>query len=870
MEGLMSLQAASYSDLGGFNACSKNNGGCSHLCLMTPLGKKCACQSGYVLQEDQQCVKSEANLLFISGGDINRVLSMKPSNDIAILMAAEVEATAMAYDDEFIYWTSIEEKLISRAPLKSTISDTNRDILIEFGLESPNGIAVDRNAKNIYWTDSALQRIEVARSNGQHRKVLIWDGLDEPMEIVLDTQKSTMYWSSFGSKPKIESARLDGSHRKELVSSIGRSVGLTIDSMSGRLYWTDIDDNSISYTSIDVQGYVNKVVKTSQGLYGLAVFKDHIYWANWNKGTIERANKEDGHGREDVVVNVGQVTHLLTHRDVDADDNAIEAANACAYENGGCNQLCLYDGSKRKCECSSQFEMKNGVCQAHSNFIIFGQRNKFSRLILNDNPTSIPDMMLPILGARDIRSLSYDSTKKQIFWIDYGSKNRKHHHGSSINWAYDNGTMVEKTKWLPSNNDQHPEDDDAHNRFMPHEIEIDSFNNLLFYSDEKTNVITIVPLPKDPNDEFEDIKSLGQLLSNSEDEPRAFSLHPLKAMIFWVNKGTKQIERSSYDGSRRKAVIAKDLNTPIDIHVDAIDNLLFWADVGINYTQVRIERSNLDGSNRTLLVMEKIHAPLVLLTVLDDFVYWAERSTNSIYRINKMTGLNKSIIKSNAHHLSSLISVPSIRYPKNPCLENTDKKCSHMCLPNLYKNEPECTCPHGENLILMTDGETCGPPPTCNTKDEFKCKTSGKCITKNWRCDGNKDCDDFSDEIGCPDCGNNPSLFRCSKNDQCINATSVCDKVAHCQDNSDEVKCCQKDEYFCAADLKCIDREKVCDKINDCSDGTDEWVVECRPDQEPLKDGNDSINGVNIAIIVVGVIVLILLVVFIVFIFYKR
>lgn len=32
---------------------------------------------------------------------------------------------------------------------------------------------------------------------------------------------------------------------------------------------------------------------------------------------------------------------------------------------------------------------------------------------------------------------------------------------------------------------------------------------------------------------------------------------------------------------------------------------------------------------------------------------------------------------------------------------------------------------------------------------EFKCKTTGKCINIAWKCDGDKDCRDGSDEEDC-------------------------------------------------------------------------------------------------------------------------
>ena len=50
----------------------------------------------------------------------------------------------------------------------------------------PDGIAVDWVARNLYWTDTGTDRIEVSRLNGTSRRVLISDGLHEPRAIVLD------------------------------------------------------------------------------------------------------------------------------------------------------------------------------------------------------------------------------------------------------------------------------------------------------------------------------------------------------------------------------------------------------------------------------------------------------------------------------------------------------------------------------------------------------------------------------------------------------------------------------------------------------------------------------------------------------------
>jgi low density lipoprotein receptor-related protein 5/6 len=59
-------------------------------------------------------------------------------------------------------------------------------MVINTDIDRPDGVAVDWIARNIYWTDTGPDRIEVARLNGSSRRVLISDDLVEPRAIVVD------------------------------------------------------------------------------------------------------------------------------------------------------------------------------------------------------------------------------------------------------------------------------------------------------------------------------------------------------------------------------------------------------------------------------------------------------------------------------------------------------------------------------------------------------------------------------------------------------------------------------------------------------------------------------------------------------------
>lgn len=63
--------------------------------------------------------------------------------------------------------------------------------VVRFGLDFPEGMAVDWVAHNLYWADIGTKRIEMSRMDGSSRRVLLWKDIN-PRSIALDPPRGSV------------------------------------------------------------------------------------------------------------------------------------------------------------------------------------------------------------------------------------------------------------------------------------------------------------------------------------------------------------------------------------------------------------------------------------------------------------------------------------------------------------------------------------------------------------------------------------------------------------------------------------------------------------------------------------------------------
>ncbi|XP_078415556.1 very low-density lipoprotein receptor-like [Cetorhinus maximus] len=389
----------------GLNECLVNNGGCSHICRDLLIGYECDCPDGFELIDERTCddvdecqspgicsqicinlkgsykcecyegyhmdpanrvckaIGKEPYLIFTNRHDIRKMGLHHHDYTQVVVQLRNAVALDADIAEQRIFWADLGHHAIFSMSVNRYNGTAGQSVLAK-DLSIPVGIAVDWIYKHIYWADQGTKTISVATLDGSRRTILFDTNLTEPTSVAVDPLSGFIYWSDWGEPAKIEKAGMNGVDRQILVNKdIQWPNGIALDLVKRSLYWVDAKLHTLS--SIGLNGQDQRIVLLSQDFLsrpcGIAVFEDHVFWADEETEAIYGANKFTGTDLEMLISNLQEAHDLLVYHEL----IQLPGTNWCS-EGGSCEYMCLPApqkdtfSPKYTCVCPSGMKLEHG------------------------------------------------------------------------------------------------------------------------------------------------------------------------------------------------------------------------------------------------------------------------------------------------------------------------------------------------------------------------------------------------------------------------------------------------------------------------------------------------------------------------------
>jgi N-acetylneuraminic acid mutarotase len=185
-----------------------------------------------------------------------------------------------------LYWGSFAPPNLGRGLLGGTGSI----LLATPEVASPLGVDVDPAGGRLYWVEYFGNRLRRANLDGTGAVDLV-TGLGSPHDLELDLPGGKVYWSERGTG-LVRRANLDGSGVETVVSA-ATPFNLALDRVAGEIYFTNPGAGKIQRVATNGSGLVDVLTDLPQ-VIGLAVdtIAGRIYWSEYRDltGVLKCAN----------------------------------------------------------------------------------------------------------------------------------------------------------------------------------------------------------------------------------------------------------------------------------------------------------------------------------------------------------------------------------------------------------------------------------------------------------------------------------------------------------------------------------------------------------------------------------------------------
>lgn len=617
--------------------------------------------------------------------------------------------------------------------------------------------------------------------DGSYRYVVV-SNAGSPRAIAVDPQRGLLFYSS---DSKIIRMGLDGSQLFIAVNQTAVVSSLTLDVDDYVIYWSERTTDTIMRADYDGTNKRAVFIKHNSNPTGLELVNNWLYWSESNAGNFlikmaPKNNPDEATILKEENVSIKDIKFFSVKKQT-------TGGNACGAYNGGCKELCLFNGTSPVCACSHGKVAADGkTCEDYDTFLIYSKVNAIESIHLLDH-TNMNGPIARIQNNSVLKNtiaLSYDYATSKIFYSDI--------HFGTINSVFFNGT--------------------GHTPIVTNQVTVegltfDPVSHTLFWTsnnDASIRTIDTSLLTQDATNNTGLVKQIVNL--KAHDKLRGIAVESCLAMVYWTNWNAlaPSIQRAYITGYGLESIISTEIRMPNAITLDTVTHKLYWADARLD----KIEKADYDGTNRVVLAHSTPKHPFAM-AIHGDNLYWTDWILHAVISCNKYSGADVKLLRKDITRPMGIVAVQDLAHDctANPCLV-LNGGCEDVCLID-NNGKISCQCTQG---VLADDGRRCRTKTFYNCENgQFRCSNGG-CIPFDLTCDTVTHCADGSDEslVYCSKRSCPRGYFQC-KNHRCIPAAQTCNGIQECGDGSDEAVCECTDLHFRCNSGQCILAKHRCD-----------------------------------------------------------